>query len=169
MTRPRPPGNPPRPSQSKIWGSRRPQASQDWRLGLSHFHLNTYLRPAHRKVQMQKGLTIYTRIQVPPSRLTKMSRMMIILYYKAKSVCVCTFAPSWTLHANRLTQAHNNCIDYRVNFSWSNEHIFLFSYVLSFKSYEFFKERTERFSARIEKSKYTRPLFTLRHWRQLKC
>src|SRR6218665_3590193 len=41
-------------------------------------------------------------------------------------LCVCTFAPSFTLHANRLTQAHNICIDYRVTFSWSSEHIFNF-------------------------------------------
>src|SRR6218665_3166738 len=34
--------------------------------------------------------------------------------------------------------------------------IFLTSYVLYFKSYEFFKERTERFSVCNEKSKYTR-------------
>src|SRR6218665_612921 len=34
--------------------------------------------------------------------------------------------------------------------------IFLTSYVLYFKSYEFFKERTERFSVCNEKSKYRR-------------
>src|SRR6218665_3593647 len=34
--------------------------------------------------------------------------------------------------------------------------IFLTCYVLSFKSYKFFKERTERFSVRNKKSKYTR-------------
>ena len=49
-----------------------------------------------------------------------------LLYYKAKCLCVCAFAPSWTLHANRLTQAHNIYIDYRVTFSWSSEHIFNF-------------------------------------------
>jgi len=53
---------------------------------------------------------------------------------------VCAFAPSSVLLTNRLTQALKIRIDCRVNFSWSSEHrpIFLTSYVLSFKSYEFF-------------------------------
>jgi len=75
---------------------------------------------------------------------------------------VCTFSPSSVLLTNRLTQAHNIRIDYRENFCGAVS-IFLTSYVLSFKSYEFFKERTRQLSVRIEKSKYTQPIFTLRH------
>jgi len=39
-------------------------------------------------------------------------------------VFLCTFSPSSALLMNRLTQPHNICIDYRVNFSWSSKHIF---------------------------------------------
>ena len=52
---------------------------------------------------------------------------MELSYTIKRSVYVfVTFAPSSRLHANRLTQAHNICINYRVNFSWSSEHIFNF-------------------------------------------
>ena len=63
---------------------------------------------------------------------------------------VCTFSLSSVLLMNR------RYLKFAVS-------IFLTSYVLSFKSYKFFKERTERFSVRIEKSKYTWPFFMLRH------
>jgi len=88
------------------------------------------------------------------------------LYYKAKSLCiclfVCTFSPSSVLLTNCLTQAHSICIDCSDNFSSSIKHIFnLLSFVI--QKLRVFKERTERFSVRIEKSKYMRPFFPLRH------
>jgi len=100
----------------------------------------------------------------------------IILYYKAKSLCiylfVCSFvcrpafAPSSVLLTNRLTQALKIRIDYCVNFLWSNKHTFNFLRFL-IQKLRAFKERTEQFSVglRIEKSKYRpmRPFLTLRH------
>jgi len=55
----------------------------------------------------------------------------IILYYRAKSLCIYlfvgpTFSPSSVLLANRLTQALKIRFDYSVNFSWSSKHIFNF-------------------------------------------
>ena len=54
----------------------------------------------------------------------------IILYYKAKSLCICLFVCLFSLSAerlmNRLTQTRKIGNDCRVNFSWSSEHIFNF-------------------------------------------
>ena len=63
---------------------------------------------------------------------------------------ICTFALSLVFLTNRLTQAFKVRIDCSVKFCGAVS-IFLISYILPFKSYEFFKERTERFSVRIEK------------------
>src|SRR6218665_988547 len=96
----------------------------------------------------------------------RLSIQLSILYDKAKSLCiylfVCTFAPSLVLLMNRLTQALKIRIDYSVNFSWSSEHIFNFLRFVIQKS-RVFKDQTERFSIRIEISKYMWPYFTLRH------
>jgi len=98
----------------------------------------------------------------------RLSIQLSILYDKAKSLCiylfVCTFAPSLVLLMNRLTQALKIRIDYSVNFSWSSKHIFNFvRFVI--QKLRVLKKRCERFSIHIEKSKYTRPFFTLHHWR----
>src|SRR6218665_1690076 len=84
---------------------------------------------------------------------------LIFLYYKAKSLCICLFVCLFYLSGkrlrNRLTQAHKIGNECRVNFSWSSEHIFNFlRFVI--QKLRVFKERTERFSVRNEKSKYTR-------------
>src|SRR6218665_3972053 len=50
----------------------------------------------------------------------------IILYYKAKSLCICLFSLSAKKLTNRLTQTRKIGNDCRVNFSWSSEHIFNF-------------------------------------------
>ena len=75
---------------------------------------------------------------------------------------VCLFSLSGKRLTNRLTQAHKIGDECRVNFSWGSEHIFNFlRFVI--QKLRVVKERTEQFSVRNEKSKYTRPLFTLRH------
>ena len=49
-----------------------------------------------------------------------------ILYYKAKSLCICLFSLSAKKFTNRLTQTRKIGKDCRVNFSWSSEHSFNF-------------------------------------------
>src|SRR6218665_2680059 len=72
---------------------------------------------------------------------------------KANSLCIYTFAPASLLLTNRLTHAHNICINCSDNFSWSSKHIFNFlRFVI--QKLRVFKERTERYSVRVEKSKY---------------
>src|SRR6218665_4125628 len=71
-------------------------------------------------------------------------------------VFVCLFSLSVERLTNRLTQTRKIGNDCRVNFSWSSEHIFNFLSFVIQKLRVFFKERTERFSVRIEKSKYSR-------------
>src|SRR6218665_341078 len=49
-----------------------------------------------------------------------------ILYYKAKSLCICLFSLSAKKLTNCLMQTRKIGNDCRVNFSWSSEHIFNF-------------------------------------------
>jgi len=81
---------------------------------------------------------------------------MLYLILKSEELCiylfVCLFAPSSVLLTNRLTQALKIRIVYRVNFSWSSKHIFNFLR-FAIQKLRAFKERTERLSVRIEKSK----------------
>src|SRR6218665_2713212 len=68
---------------------------------------------------------------------------------------VCFFSLCGKKLTNRLTQTHTIGNECRVNFSWSSEHIFnLIRFVI--QKLRDFKERTEGFSVRNEKSKYTR-------------
>jgi len=53
-------------------------------------------------------------------------KVLAILYYKAKSFCVCLFSLSAGKLTNRLTQTRKIGNDCRVNFLWSSVHIFNF-------------------------------------------
>jgi len=102
--------------------------------------------------------------QTESTLLNKKSTVIIlqpwVFYTIKRSLFTYLFSPSRERLTNCLTQASKICISCSGKVILRRAvRIFMTSYVLSFKSYElFFKEWSERFSVRMEKSKYTRRL-----------